>query len=114
MPGGTGDYVTLFEPTASLFEQEGKGYVLASVGQESGEIPYTAYFANSSYIEKNPEVIQKFTNAIARAQQWITNGNTQGNCADHCGFLPGHGFGNSGKGCETLIRRLMPGTRLPS
>ena len=70
--GGTGDYVTLFEPTASLFEQEGKGYVLASVGQESGEIPYTAYFANSSYIEKNPEVIQKFTNAIARAQQWIT------------------------------------------
>lgn len=69
--GGLGDYVALFEPTASLMEQEGKGYVLTSVGQDSGEIPYTAYFAKKSYIEENPEIIQGFTNAIAKAQKWI-------------------------------------------
>jgi len=69
--GGQGDYVTLFEPTASLLEKEGKGYVLASVGMESGEIPYTAYFAKKSYIEKNADIIQKFTNAIYRGQLWV-------------------------------------------
>lgn len=70
---GTGDYVTLFEPTATMLEQEGVGYVVASVGQDSGEIPYTAYFANKSYIEKNEDVIQKFTNAIYKGQQWVQN-----------------------------------------
>ena len=69
--GGTGDYVTAFEPTASSLEQEGKGYILASVGKESGEIPYTAYFATKSFIEKNPETIKKFVRAIYRGQQWV-------------------------------------------
>lgn len=69
--GGQGDYVTLFEPTASLLEKEGKGFVIASVGKESGEIPYTAYFAKKSYIEKNKDIIQKFTNAIYRGQLWV-------------------------------------------
>lgn len=69
--GGKGDYVTLFEPTASLLEREGKGHILASVGQESGEIPYTAYFAKKSYIEKNKDTIQKFTNAIYKGQKWV-------------------------------------------
>lgn len=68
---GYADYVTIFEPTASMVEAEGKGYILASIGQESGEIPYTAYFANKSYIEKNPELIQKFVNAIYKAQIWV-------------------------------------------
>lgn len=69
--GGQGDYVTLFEPTATMVEKEGKGYVLASVGMESGEIPYTAYFAKKSYIEKNRDTIQKFTNAIYKGQLWV-------------------------------------------
>lgn len=69
--GGTADYVTLFEPTATMTENAGKGYVVASVGEASGEIPYTAYFAKKSYIEKNPETIQKFTNAIYKAQLWV-------------------------------------------
>lgn len=69
--GGQGDYVALFEPVASAVELEGKGVVLASVGAESGEIPYTAYFAKSSYIEKNPAVIEKFTRAIYRGQRWV-------------------------------------------
>ena len=52
--GGNGDYVTLFEPTATEVEQAGKGYILCSIGQESGEIPYTAYFAARSYVDANP------------------------------------------------------------
>ncbi len=69
--GGTADYVTLFEPTATMTEQAGKGYVVASVGEASGEIPYTAYFASKSYIEKNSDIIQKFTNAIYKGQKWV-------------------------------------------
>ena len=69
--GGQGDYVTLFEPTATEVERAGHGYILCSIGEESGEIPYTAYFAARSYMDAHPEVIQGFANAIARAQQWI-------------------------------------------
>jgi len=68
---GNADYVTLFEPTASLTETEGKGYIVASVGEEAGEIPYTAYFAKKSYINSNPETIQGFTNAVYKGQQWV-------------------------------------------
>jgi NitT/TauT family transport system substrate-binding protein len=71
--GGDADYVALFEPTASMLEKEGKGYVLASIGRDSGEIPYTAYYAKKSYISKNPGVIQKFTNAIYKGQQWVAS-----------------------------------------
>ncbi len=69
--GGTGDYVTAFEPTASMLEQEGKGYIVASVGQASGDIPYTAYFAKKSYIEENSDLIQRFVNAVYKGQQWV-------------------------------------------
>ena len=68
---GDAEYVTLFEPTASLTEKEGKGYVVASVGEASGEIPYTAYFAKKSYIENNEDTIQKFTNAIYKGQKYV-------------------------------------------
>ncbi|EPR10427.1 ABC transporter substrate-binding protein [Ruminiclostridium papyrosolvens] len=69
--GGKDDYVTLFEPVASSLEKEGKGYILASVGQESGEIPFTAYFAKKSFIEKNKDIIQKFTDALYKGQVWV-------------------------------------------
>lgn len=69
--GGNGDYVALFEPTATEIEQAGKGYILASIGQESGEIPYTAYFASQRFVQANPDVIQSFTNAIAKGQKWV-------------------------------------------
>ena len=69
--GGNGDFVTLFEPTATEVAQAGKGYILASIGQESGEIPYTAYFASQAYIHDHADIVQRFTNAIARAQKWI-------------------------------------------
>lgn len=67
---GTGDYIALFEPTASLMEQEGFT-VLASIGEDSGELPYTVFMAQKSYVEENTDVIQKFTNAIYKAQVWV-------------------------------------------
>ncbi len=69
--GGNADYVTLFEPTATMTENAKKGYVVASVGEASGEIPYTAYFAKKSYMEQNSDTIQKFTDAIYKGQVWV-------------------------------------------
>ena len=69
--GGTADYVTLFEPTATMTQNAGKGYIVASVGEASGEIPYTAYFAKKSYIEENSEIIEKFTKAIYKGQKFV-------------------------------------------
>ena len=68
---GEAEYVTLFEPTASMTELQGKGYVVASVGEASGEIPYTAYFAKKSYIEENQDIIQKFTDSVYEGQKWV-------------------------------------------
>ena len=69
--GGTGDYVTMFEPTASSVEAEGKGHIVAAVGDAAGDLPYTAYFAKQSYMEQNPDVIEGFVRAIYRGQQWV-------------------------------------------
>ena len=69
--GGNGDYVTLFEPTATEVEANGQGYILTSIGAESGEIPYTAYFTSHSFADANPDVVQRFTNAIAKALKWV-------------------------------------------
>lgn len=71
--GGTGDYVANFEPTASILEKEGIGHVVASLGVASGELPYTVFMAKNSYIAKNPEIVQKFTNATYKAQLWVQN-----------------------------------------
>ncbi|KGE17359.1 ABC transporter substrate-binding protein [Paenibacillus wynnii] len=68
---GTGDYVQLFEPQASIFEREGRGTVVASFGVESGYLPYTVFMSKDSYISKNGDTVQKFTNAIQRAQLWV-------------------------------------------
>ena len=70
---GTGDYVTLFEPTASMLEAEGKGYIVASVGAEAGKIAYTGYFAKKSFMEENSDLIERFTRAIYRGQQWVAS-----------------------------------------
>ena len=62
--GGAGDFVNLFEPNATKLEKEGYGTVVASVGMLSGEVPYTTFYARKSYVEKNREILKKFTNAI--------------------------------------------------
>lgn len=64
--GGKGDFSVEFEPGATALETEGAGYVVASLGVDSGYVPYTAFSAKSSYIEKNPDIIQKFTNALQK------------------------------------------------
>ena len=74
---GKADFVTLFEPTATAIEISGKGYIVAAVGEAAGEIPYTAYFAKKSYINENEEIIQKFTNAIYKGQQFVKNNSSE-------------------------------------
>lgn len=87
--GGTGDYVALFEPTASAIQKEGTGYILASVGEESGLIPYTCYFTTKSYMDKNPQVIQGFTNAIYKGQQWFFSHSTEEVADSIIDYFPG-------------------------
>lgn len=70
---GTGQYVQLFEPEASRFEQEGIGHVVASFGKESGTVPYTVFMTKQSTIDKNATAIQKFTNAVYKGQQWVAS-----------------------------------------
>ncbi|MBP1999679.1 NitT/TauT family transport system substrate-binding protein [Paenibacillus shirakamiensis] len=68
---GTGDYVQLFEPQASILEKTGQGHVIASFGTESGKLPYTVYMTKKSYLTEHSEQVQKFTNAIRKAQVWV-------------------------------------------
>lgn len=68
---GTGDFVQLFEPQASIFEQEGKGHIIASFGTESGHVPYTTFMAKDSYMKENKDIVEKFTRALYKAQQWV-------------------------------------------
>ncbi|PWW26221.1 NitT/TauT family transport system substrate-binding protein [Cytobacillus oceanisediminis] len=68
---GNSEFVQLFEPTASVFEKEGKGYIVASFGTESGHVPYTTFMTKQSYIDENKETVEKFTRAIYKAQQWV-------------------------------------------
>lgn len=68
---GTGDYVQLFEPTASVFEKEGKGYIVASFGEESGHVPYTTFMSKESYLKENNETVEKFVKALYKAQKWV-------------------------------------------
>lgn len=67
------DYTVEFEPFATGLEKEGNGYVIASLGTDSGYVPYTAYCAKKSYMEKNPEIIQKFTNAIQKGMDYVNS-----------------------------------------
>ena len=69
--GGSGDYTVEFEPSATALEKDGEGYVVSSLGVESGYVPYTAFSAKKSYIEKNPEVIQGFVNAIQKGMDYV-------------------------------------------
>ncbi len=68
---GQGDFTVEFEPGATSLEKEGKGYVVASLGTDSGYVPYTAFSAKQSYIEKNPEIIQGFTNALQKGMDYV-------------------------------------------
>ena len=68
---GNGNFTVEFEPGATNLEKEGKGYVVASLGTDSGYVPYTAFSAKKSYIEKNPDIIQGFTNALQKGMDYV-------------------------------------------
>ena len=68
---GEADYTVEFEPGATSLESEGKGYVVASLGKDSGYVPYTAYSAKQSFIEEHPDVIQSFTNALQKGMDFV-------------------------------------------
>ena len=69
--GGNGDFVTLFEPNATSVEKNGYGYVVAYIGELGGSVPYTAYNARKSYIDANPDIIEKFTRAIQKGLDYV-------------------------------------------
>lgn len=71
--GGQGDFVTLFEPNALELEKEGYGYVVASIGELGGIVPYTSYSARISFIEENEELINNFTKAIQKGIDYVHN-----------------------------------------
>ena len=66
------DFTVEFEPSATLLEQEGAGYVVASLGTDSGYVPYTSYSAKASFLEDHPETIQKFTNALQKGMDYVS------------------------------------------
>ena len=68
---GQGDFTVEFEPGATTLESQGKGYVVASIGEDSGYVPYTAFSAKQSYIDENPDVIQGFTNALQKGMDYV-------------------------------------------
>lgn len=86
---GTGKYVTLFEPTASMLEKEGSGKVIASIGKAVGDLPYTCFFSTKSYMDKNSETIQKFTNAIYKGQKWVETHSDEEIAESIGSFFPG-------------------------
>ncbi len=71
--GGQGEYSVEFEPHATALEQKGDGYVLASLGEESGYVPYTAFSARKSYMEAHPEVIESFTKALQKGMEYVNS-----------------------------------------
>ncbi|GIM27697.1 ABC transporter substrate-binding protein [Clostridium polyendosporum] len=86
---GTGDYVALFEPTASMLEKDNAGYIVASVGQSAGVIPYTCFFSTKSYINQNPQIIEKFTRAIYKGQLWVQKSSDEEVAKAIKSFFPG-------------------------
>jgi NitT/TauT family transport system substrate-binding protein len=75
--GGLGDFVTLFEPNATNIEKEKLGYVVASVGELAGTVPYTSFNAKKSFINNNPETIKKFNNALQKGLDFIHNNDSK-------------------------------------
>lgn len=71
--GGNADFTVEFEPHATALEQKGEGYVVASLGEDSGYVPYTSFSAKKSYLEKNKDTVQAFTNAIQKGMDFVQN-----------------------------------------
>ncbi len=86
---GTGDYVALFEPTASMLNQDKSGYITASIGKSAGVMPYTCYFSTKSYMQNNPQTIEKFTRAIYKGEIWVQKHSDEEVAKSIKSFFPG-------------------------
>lgn len=75
--GGIGDYVNLFEPTATTVVNVTDACIVDSIGRLSGEVPYTAFYTRKSYLENNKELLRKFTNAIAKGLEFVSNNDSK-------------------------------------
>ncbi|MGL5330452.1 MAG: ABC transporter substrate-binding protein [Peptostreptococcaceae bacterium] len=75
--GGEADFTTGFEPTGTQLEKDGTGHIVASVGQDSGEIPYTAYCTTKSFMGENEDLLQRFTNAVYKGQLWVQSASAE-------------------------------------
>ena len=71
--GGTGDYTVEFEPHATSVEKEGSGAVIASLGVDSGYVPYTCFSALESYMNEHPDIIQSFVNGIQKGLDYVNS-----------------------------------------
>lgn len=90
--GGNGDFVPLFEPTASQLVKEGKGYIVSAIGMDSGEIPYTCYTATTSFLKNNAHKAEKFLRAVWKGTQYALT--------------------HSAEDCARLVARYFEGTSL--
>ncbi len=74
---GIGDYCTMFEPAASNFVKAGKGHIVASVGAEAGDMPFTAFMATKSYLSNNSDKVEKFMRAIKKGMDFVRNNSSE-------------------------------------
>lgn len=87
--GGTGDYAAIFEPTASTIVKEKGGSIVASIGKDSGTIPYTSFYTTKSFMDKNPALIESFTRAIYKGQLWVSKKSNEEIAKSIKSFFPG-------------------------
>lgn len=86
---GTGDYISCFEPSGTMLEKEGAGNVVASIGEQAGDITYTSFFATNTYLSNNKDTIEKFTKAIYKGQIWIQKTSSDKVAKSIIDFFPG-------------------------
>lgn len=101
--GGTGDYVALFEPSALKLEQEGYGYVVASVGELGGVVPYTTFNARKSYIDDNKDTIKGFTKAIQKGLDYVHNHTNEEIASEIAEYFPDTTYSD----LATIVQRYM-------
>lgn len=92
--GGTGDFVTLFEPNALSVEQNGYGHVVAYIGELGGEVPYTAYNARTSYINENKDIIENFSKAINKGLVFVKENTAEKIAESIIDFFPDTSMNN--------------------
>jgi len=103
--GGTGDFVTLFEPNATAVEKQGLGFVVAYIGTLGGEVPYTAYNARKSYIEENPKIIKGFSKAVDKGLKFVLENDPETVAKSIIEFFPD----TSIEDLTTMINRYKEG-----